>query len=59
MAIWLSVCEREIYQFESPALGMIEVIRDDCNDNISISLNMLQSYYVEYEEWASKPTCMG
>ena len=59
MAIWLSVCEREIYQFESPALGMIEVIKDDCYDNISISLNMLQSYYVEYEEWASKPTCMG
>ena len=45
MAIWslFSVCEREIYQFESPALGMIEVIRDDYYDNISISLNMIKS----------------
>ena len=38
----LSVCEWKINR--SPALGMTEVISDDCYDNISISLN---SKYVE------------
>ena len=41
MAIWLlfSICEWKIGQ--SPAFDMTEVIRDDCHDNISVTLSQI------------------